>query len=212
MAVLGGVTAAVLSMVLGSPAPAGSVTLSPILVSSGSGFDGSCRAYRQGNDAEVSPDVAADFCGCIATGIQSQGLGDDVLEFLGRTYSEDLTAFIDEYPSGRDWMEAYFAAEQQCKSADYGSNGTQEEPNPPPAPIPAGSWGGIVRDGPGRDHRRIATLREGERVLLIENTSVYVDGYPWWVIEFGGGRQGYQWGGILCALDEPTQDLHQVCD
>lgn len=110
-----------------------------------------------------------DFCYCIASGIDAQGLGGEVMDFLGRTYAEDLTAFIDDYPNGNDWMEAYLAAEQQCKAADYGDNQPpEEEPNPPPGPIEAGSWGGIVRDGPGQQHRRIATLEEGERVLLIE--------------------------------------------
>lgn len=197
------------------PALADTTTRPPItLVSSSSSFDGACRSYyRQSNDADVLPAIADPFCTCIAGGIEGQGLGPEVLDFLGRTYSEDLTAFMDEYPNGQAWMDAYFAAEQQCKRSDYGANEppADQEPNPPPGAVEAGSWGDIVRDGPGQNHRKLATLREGERVKLIQNTSVMFDGFPWWMIEYRGGRQGFQWGGILCALDEPMEGVYEAC-
>lgn len=186
-----------------------------IAVSSSSAFDRACPAYyRQGNDSNVLPEFADQYCICIAANMESQGLGDrQVMNFLARTYSEDLTAFMHEYPNGEAWMEAFFASAEQCNNQDYGSNEPPpgNEPNPPPAGIPAGSWGGIVRDGPGQNYRRLASLEQGERVTLLENTGVYSNGFPWWLIEFWGGRQGYQWGGILCSLNAPLEGIYETC-
>ena len=186
-----------------------------MLVSSSGAFDRACpRYYRQGNDPDVMTSIAAEFCTCIASNVEAQGLGSEVLDFLARTYSEDLTAFIHEYPNGDAWMEAYFAAEQQCKNnTDFGSNEPppDQEPNPPPGSIEAASWGGVVRDGPGQNYRKLGTLEEGEHVMLLENTSVMWNGYPWWRIEFWGSREGYQWGGILCSLNEPMEGIYETC-
>lgn len=185
-------------------------------VSSSARFDRACpNYYRQGNDANVLPEFADQYCTCIASNMEAQGLGDPaVMDFLARTYSEDLTAFIDEYPNGEAWMEAFFASAEQCNNQDYGSNeppADNNEPNPPPGAIPAGSWGGIVRDGPGQNYRRVASLEQGEHVMLLENTSVYFNGFPWWYIEFRGGRTGYQWGGILCSLNAPMEGIYESC-
>lgn len=187
-----------------------------VLVSSSNAFDRACvNYYRQGNDTDVLPEIASEFCTCLAAELEGEGLGRDALAFFARTYSEDLTTFIHEYPKGDAWMEASFRADKQCKNNhDYGSNeppADENAPNPPPGPIEAGSWGGIVRDGPGRNHRKLGSLEQGEHVMLLENTSVMEDGYPWWRIEFRGSREGYQWGGILCSLDEPMGGVYETC-
>ncbi|MEX2629966.1 MAG: SH3 domain-containing protein [Tistlia sp.] len=65
----------------------------------------------------------------------------------------------------------------------------------PPPPLPAGSWGGKLRAGPGTDYPQTGSLAEGERVTLLERTSVLRDGLPWFLIELSDGRTGYQWGG-----------------
>jgi hypothetical protein len=78
-------------------------------------------------------------------------------------------------------------------------------------PIEAGSWGGIVRNGPGMNHARIATLREGERVSLLYNTGIVWNDYPWFLIRLGDGRLGFQWGGILCRLATPVEGVYQRC-
>ena len=188
-----------------------------IKVSSSSGFDRACvNYYRQGNDQDVLPEFASQFCTCMAAELEH--LGTDALDFFGRTYSEDLTTFIHEYPEGDSWMQASFAADSQCKNADYGSNEPppETEPNPPPSPfgdaIEAGSWGGIVRSGPGQEFSRVANLAEGEHVYLLELTNEMFNGYPWWQIAFHGERKGYMWGGILCGLDGTIVDgVYQSC-
>jgi hypothetical protein len=183
-----------------------------IKISSSSNFDRLCPAYfRSGNSQDVLPEFADAYCTCVAGNMDAQGLGDrQVLDFLGRVYSEDLTAFIDEYPKGEAWMEAFFAAEEQCKNQDYGSN------EPPPqgnmTQIPAGSWGGVVREGPGQNYRKVTTLQQGERVMLIENTGVMWNDYPWWQIEYGANFSGYQWGGILCSLNAPMEGIYETCE
>jgi hypothetical protein len=78
-------------------------------------------------------------------------------------------------------------------------------------PVAAGSWGGIVRNGPGMEHARLASLREGERVALLYNTGIMWDGYPWFLIRFRNGQLGFQWGGILCRLEVPVDGLYETC-
>lgn len=187
----------------------------PVMLVSSNAFDRACvNYYRQGNDTDVLPGIASELCTCLAAELEGEGLGRDAFDFFARTYSEDLTTFIHEYPNGDAWMDASFRADKQCKNNhDYGSNEPpgEQEPNPPPGPIEAASWGGIVRDGPGRNYRKLGSLEQGEHVMLLENTSVMEDGYPWWRIEFWGRREGYQWGGILCSLDEPMEGVYETC-
>jgi len=187
-------------------APAGE-RLPVVLVSSSPAFDRACENYyRQGNDADVMPGIAREFCICL--GAELDGLGEDALGFFARTYSEDLTAFIHEYSEGDAWMQESFRADKVCKEADYGSN------EPPPAgdfPRRAGSWGGIVRSGPSQEFSRLAALAEGEPVTLLENTGVTHNDYPWFRIRYRGSREGYQWGGILCSVGDPVPELFETC-
>lgn len=78
-------------------------------------------------------------------------------------------------------------------------------------PVAAGSWGGIVRAGPGQDQPRLASLREGEPVMLLANTGIMRDGYPWYLIRFRGNQLGFQWGGILCSTDTPVDGVFESC-
>jgi hypothetical protein len=78
-------------------------------------------------------------------------------------------------------------------------------------PIEAGSWGGIVRNGPGMNHARVASLREGDRVTLLYNTGVVWNDFPWFLIRLGDGRLGFQWGGILCHRATPVEGVYQRC-
>ncbi|HVQ10236.1 MAG TPA: SH3 domain-containing protein [Allosphingosinicella sp.] len=78
-------------------------------------------------------------------------------------------------------------------------------------PVAAGSWGGVVRSGPGMEHARLASLREGERVELLYDTGIMRDGYPWFLIRFRGNQLGFQWGGILCRLQVPVEGLYESC-
>ena len=143
---------------------------------------------------------------------RAQGLGSEVLDFLARTYSEDLTTFIHEYPHGEDWMQAYFAAEEQCKNnTDFGSNEPPADAGGADFPVAAGSWGGIVRTGPGQQYPRLTSLGEGERITLLENTGIVANDYPWFRIQYRGRREGYQWGGIICSLGDQVEGTFETC-
>jgi hypothetical protein len=78
-------------------------------------------------------------------------------------------------------------------------------------PAAAGSWGGIVRSGPGMEYARLVTLREGEPVTLVLNTHIDKDGYPWFLIRFRNGQLGFQWGGILCRTSVAVDGVYETC-
>lgn len=78
-------------------------------------------------------------------------------------------------------------------------------------PRKAKSWGGIVRSGPGQNYRKLASLREGERVVLLQKTRKVWNNYPWFKIKYRG-RIGYKWGGILCSLGEHIEGTYQICN
>ena len=78
-------------------------------------------------------------------------------------------------------------------------------------PVPAGSWAGKVRSGPGQNYAQVGSLNEGEDVVLLENTGVMMNGYPWFRIRFRNNREGYKWGGILCAKRVPVDGVYKQC-
>jgi hypothetical protein len=119
-------------------------------------------------------------------------------------------AYLKSYPTGfhADLARAYI------KKLGEGAQAPVTAPAasaPNDFPAGAGSWGGIVRDGPGQDHRKLDSLNEGEPITLLERTDVVVDGYPWFKISFRGGRIGYKWGGILCSTGAERPDLYKTC-
>ncbi len=76
-------------------------------------------------------------------------------------------------------------------------------------PLPGRSLGGIVRGAPSMQAPKVASLQEGEPILLLarENT---MDGYDWFRIRYHGGRTGFQWGGIMCA-EAPLRGILERC-
>jgi hypothetical protein len=125
---------------------------------------------------------------------------------------EAWDAFLSNYPTGfhADLARAY------VKKLAEGAP-TPSEPAPPAVsvadefPVPAGSWGGIVREGPGREYRNIGSLDEGEAITLMERSDVVEDGFPWFKIGYRGGKTGYKWGGILCATGPERSDIFKTC-
>ena len=78
--------------------------------------------------------------------------------------------------------------------------------------IEAGALGGNVRAKPDIDGIRVAKLKPGERVVLLENSGVVLNGYPWFKIEFQDGRTGHVWGGTLCARRVAVSGLREQCE
>lgn len=59
------------------------------------------------------------------------------------------------------------------------------------------SYGGVLREGPGMDFRRIASLRDGDEIEILEDTGIWFDGYKWFRVATARGT-GFHWGGIFC--------------
>jgi hypothetical protein len=119
-------------------------------------------------------------------------------------------AFLKNYPNGfhADLARAYIKKLGEGAPAPAATPAASASND---FPTGAGSWGGIVRDGPGQDHRKLDSLNEGEPITLLERTDVVVDGFPWFKISFRGGRTGYKWGGILCSTGAERPDLYKTC-
>lgn len=125
-------------------------------------------------------------------------------------------AFLANYSSGfhADLARAYLKKLSEEANAPPAPPPQAYQPAPPVAnefPLAAGSWGGIVRSGPGQDYRKVTTLDEGDAVTLLERTGVVWNGYPWFRISYRNGKRGYQWGGILCAKGAARGDVHETC-
>ncbi len=75
----------------------------------------------------------------------------------------------------------------------------------------AKSWGGVVRSGPGMEFKQVASLKEGEKITVIEDAGVEMNGYRWYKIRFGANKVGFQWGGILCPVGKPVAGAFQSC-
>ena len=78
-------------------------------------------------------------------------------------------------------------------------------------PVAAGSWGGVLRDGPGQQFRKIGSLQESEPVTLMARSDVVENGFPWFKITTQKGQTGYQWGGILCSTGAERPDIFKTC-
>lgn len=124
-------------------------------------------------------------------------------------------AFLTHYPNGfrADLARAYVKKLSEQPSA----NSTAQ---PPPSaaapsdgyPLVAGTWGGIVRSGPGQGNARVASLDEGETVtLMAPPITLGGDDFPWFKIAFRNGEMGFMWGGILCSRDYERPGLFKIC-
>ncbi|PCJ94286.1 MAG: hypothetical protein COA52_05335, partial [Hyphomicrobiales bacterium] len=78
-------------------------------------------------------------------------------------------------------------------------------------PVRAASSGGRVRSGPGMNYGQVGSLQNGEHVTLLEKTNVVMNGFPWFEIQFRGGQNGYQWGGILCETRKRVPGVNGIC-
>lgn len=76
----------------------------------------------------------------------------------------------------------------------------------------ARSWGGVVRSGPGMDFDKVASLKEGEPIVLVDKTDAFMNGYPWFRISFGNGQTGFQWGGIICPVGHLLAGTFEQCN
>jgi len=126
-------------------------------------------------------------------------------ESLGTVEAWD--AFLSNYPTGfhADLARAYVKklSETAPSPAPSQSAAPSVSANHD-IPAAAGSWGGVLRDGPGRNYRQIGSLKEGEPVTLMGRTDVLEDGFPWFKLVTRSG-------GILCSTGAERPDLYKTC-
>ncbi|MGE0039523.1 MAG: SH3 domain-containing protein [Xanthobacteraceae bacterium] len=121
--------------------------------------------------------------------------------------------------AGADDMTCVFPkpAGQKTKSPQVASDDTVKAGKPKSAAtkfkaFKGQSWGGIVRAGPGQEFDKLASLKEGDPITVIEQ-SKEMDDYFWYKIRYGKqNRTGYQWGGIICAVGQTVQGALGQCD
>lgn len=98
------------------------------------------------------------------------------------------------------------SVDQEDDSDYYGDSDGQAPLQPtdigPQGYLNATSCGGVVRSRPNMNSRKIASLREGKRIEIMERSGVWMNGYEWFRIGYGNNKVGYQWGGILSADDQ----------
>lgn len=76
-------------------------------------------------------------------------------------------------------------------------------------PMYGRSLGGVMRSQPDMSSRKAASLKEGDRIEILADTGVAMNGYTWFKIR-AKGKTGYHWGGILCS-DAALGGALQVC-
>lgn len=85
------------------------------------------------------------------------------------------------------------------------------EPNGQDDTMTGMSYGGVLRSGPSMEHRRVASLREGDRLDILEDTGVWFNDFKWYVVATPHGT-GYHWGGIFCVdRDTKIDGIFEKC-
>lgn len=155
----------------------------------------------------LAPAVAADEKGTEAADFEAA-------KALGTVEAWD--AFLSHYPTGfhADLARAYVKKLAEQPAATPAATPPPQAAAAPPADYPmiAGSWGGIVRAGPGPNNAKVGSLTEGEEVTLLAPPIIVTEGdYPWFKIAFGDGNTGYMWGGLICSVGAERADMFKLC-
>jgi len=122
--------------------------------------------------------------------------GQDAVEFRGK--GDEATMTVDG-----ETFECELAAAQNNEAKAAGGN------EGPELNMPGRSYGGKLRGGPGMEFRQTGSLAEGDRLTIVRNTGVEMNGYDWFEVRVRG-RMAFQWGGILCS-DDPVDGIYKTC-
>ncbi|ABD54430.1 SH3 domain-containing protein [Jannaschia sp. CCS1] len=80
-----------------------------------------------------------------------------------------------------------------------------------PLNIPAYSYGGNLRSGPGMQFGTLGSLPEGTTITIIEETGIYMGDHQWFGVRLFNGQTAYHWGGIICASGAPLNGVFTGC-
>ncbi len=79
-------------------------------------------------------------------------------------------------------------------------------------PHAAQSWGGALRASPNKNSKKLATLKEGDKItILAKSSAAPFQNYPWFKVSYRG-RTGYHWGGIICPKGKSIPGTYKVCN
>lgn len=59
------------------------------------------------------------------------------------------------------------------------------------------SYGGQLRKQPSMDSAKVASIRKGDQIEILDDPGIWMDGYKWFKVRTPRGT-GYHWGGIFC--------------
>lgn len=76
--------------------------------------------------------------------------------------------------------------------------------------LPAISYGGILRSGPGMEFKKKASLREGQPLEVLEATGTWMGDYQWFKVRSSSGT-GFTWGGIFCSEGGKPEGVLSSC-
>lgn len=77
--------------------------------------------------------------------------------------------------------------------------------------MPAISWGGNLRAGPGTNFAGAGSLPERAPITIVQDSGVYFNGYSWFLVRTQWGQQAYHWGGIMCVPGQQVQGIYGNC-
>lgn len=123
---------------------------------------------------------------------------------LRQAGADDMTCVFPK-PAGQKTKSPQVAADDTAKPGKPKAGGKFQA-------FKAKSWGGIVRAGPGTEFDKLASLKEGDPITVLEQ-SKEMDDFFWYKIRFGKqNKTGYQWGGIICPVGKPVPGTFEQCD
>ncbi|MCB1382304.1 MAG: SH3 domain-containing protein [Notoacmeibacter sp.] len=126
--------------------------------------------------------------------------------------------------NGYDWFEVsangrigyqwggIMCSEGQQLAGIFEQCGARDQARAPAAQgIPAFSFGGKLRAGPGENFPQIGSVANRTPVLILRNSGVRMGDWDWMEIRVNG-KTGYMWGGLLCPDREMVPGIFERCN
>jgi hypothetical protein len=154
------------------------------------------------------------LAGCLAAGLaadRAAARSDEFCSQQARQICGENQTIGDCFDDERMWD----SLDPECTGAVQTMIETEREASQPenadPVNLYGTSYGGILRSGPGQEFSKVASLREGDSIEILEDPGVWMDGYKWFKVRTPRGV-GYHWGGIFCVPgDTPPAGIFSNC-
>lgn len=125
---------------------------------------------------------------------------DGMFDMVGQECIGDLQTMIE--------MDREARQEQQSDRQEQNRKDTDQQA----ATTSGMSLGGVLRSGPGMEYGKVASMKDGDPIEIVEDTGVWFNGYKWYRVSTRKG-DGYHWGGIFCVnLDTQITGIFDKCN